>query len=328
MNKSTHRAEVVSVVLETHPNADSLSIVRLYNGGFQVVVRTDEWTGKTKAIYIQPDSVVPDTEQFTFLDGKNRIKSKRLRGIWSMGLLIPAPDSAEIGQDFATELGIVRYEPPLTLQKITAGEAESVPRFVSDLPKYDVESLRRYSEVFTDGESVVVTEKIHGANGRWLWDNEENRLFAGSRSEWKKYTESNLWWKALENQQSIKSFLFDHPRWCVYGEIYGPVQDLKYGKNDVQIAIFDIMTPEYTWLEWEECVNLVKKYNLPWVPVLEENIPFHLNSLLQFADGMSQIPGASHIREGIVIRPTKERWNDLVGRVCLKIVSNTYLERS
>lgn len=64
--KSTHKAEVVPVVLEKHPNADSLSIVKVF--GYTVVVNTKQWEGHTKAVYIVPDSLVDASRtEFSFL---------------------------------------------------------------------------------------------------------------------------------------------------------------------------------------------------------------------------------------------------------------------
>ena len=87
---SDHRCEVVPVVLEKHPNADSLSVVKVFDG-YTVCVRTADWEGVDKGVYIPPDSVVPDTEQFKFLEGHLRIKAKKLRGINSYGMLVPVP---------------------------------------------------------------------------------------------------------------------------------------------------------------------------------------------------------------------------------------------
>jgi len=41
MTLSTHRVEVVPVSLEKHPNADALSVVRVF--GYSVCVRTEDW---------------------------------------------------------------------------------------------------------------------------------------------------------------------------------------------------------------------------------------------------------------------------------------------
>jgi hypothetical protein len=161
--KSTHRVEVVPVVLEKHPDADTLSVVRVF--GYTVCVRTADWEGRTVGAYIPPDSVVPDTPEYAFLGENRRIKVRRLRGVVSMGLLVPAPEGAKIGDDVAERLGIGHYEPPLSFK--TGGDVEEAP--AGYRPVYDVDTWYRYKQLLRPGEEVRVTEKIHGASGRWVF---------------------------------------------------------------------------------------------------------------------------------------------------------------
>src|SRR5262249_25793278 len=141
-----------------------------------------------------PDSLVPvDRPEFAFLadkakqDGQARIKAQKFRGVVSFGLLVPAPAGAQIGDDVAELLGVEHYEPPL------AGESGKKELFtsggVADTPgvyptKDDVVAFRRYHTLFTPGEPVVVTEKLDGANARYVWA--DGRMHCGSRTEWKK----------------------------------------------------------------------------------------------------------------------------------------------
>src|SRR5271166_512909 len=162
MGVDTHKVEVVPVVLEKHPNADKLSVVRVYN--FTCVVNTTDWQGVTQAAYVQPDSVMPDKPEYRFLKETSnlrkerddlwnklqpdhesdlaredynqklaalearidantkylRIAVKKLRGVISMGMLLPCPEGAEIGDDVAELLGITHYEPP-TMDEIEGG---------------------------------------------------------------------------------------------------------------------------------------------------------------------------------------------------------------
>ena len=83
MEKSTHVVEVVPVTLEPHPNADSLSIVHVWD--YTVCVRTEDWRGRPMGAYIPPDSLVDTSrEEFAFLreEGKtlHRVRAKRFRG--------------------------------------------------------------------------------------------------------------------------------------------------------------------------------------------------------------------------------------------------------
>lgn len=330
--KSTHKCEIVRVHLEPHPNADSLSVVKVF-GGYTVVVRTEDWEEGQLAAYVGPDSMVnTKLKEFAFLaiDSNDpqpvRIKVKRLRGIYSMGLLVPVTEGLgyEAGMDVANVLEVTHYEPPI-LCIGTNGDTESPPHGYH--PVYDVDSLRRYSEVFTPNEKVWVTEKIHGTNFRCFYDSEIDKMYVGAHRQWKKKDSNVLWWKALANHPEVEEFCRKYPEYTLYAEAYGVVQDLKYGcsSGEVHIAVFDILN-SYTgcWLN-SESARLVGR-DLPWVPFVGEYF-FNLENILQLAEGQSLIPGANHIREGIVVKPFQERVHELCGRVNLKVVSNNYLDR-
>lgn len=359
--KSTHKVEVVPVSLEPHPNADSLSIVRIF--GYTVLVRTADWVGKDRGAYIVPDSVVDTTRpEFLFLEGHSRIKVKKLRGVMSQGLLIPAPEGAQIGDDVAELLGVTRYEPPVPGEAgkrggyFIGGEVAKGPDVVAY--KYDVDAWRRYRHLFVDGEEVVATEKVHGASARYVYC--DGQMHCGSRTEWKKEYPSydhltvefltnqgvpedkakeivervhakpkasmrNLWWQALT--PAMEKFCQDNPGVVLYGEVYGQVQDLKYGHGPGQVSFigFDLLRGG-DWIGWDESQAMATAFSLPWVPVLYQG-PYCETDIERLADGLSVVSRDKQIREGIVVKPVVERTDHHIGRVQLKIVSNAYLER-
>lgn len=327
---STHRVEVVPVSLEPHPNADSLSVVRVFSG-YTVCARTEDWQGRLTGAYVPPDSMVDTARpEFGFLaDGKRpvqRIKVKRLRGVYSMGLLVPTPDGAQIGDDVADILGVTHYEPPAPGQPGTprGPSLEAAPAPEGVRFAYDVESLRRYGGLLTEGEEVVITEKIHGANGRWTFDGEV--MHVGSRNEWKRRDESILWWKMLVAHPEIEAWCRAHPGFTLYGEVYGQVQDLKYGvTSGARVAIFDVLDDAARWLSHDEALALTT--GLPMVPIVYRG-GFSLDAALALAEGPSLMPGADHVREGVVVRPALERSDPRYGRTVLKVVGNGYLERA
>jgi tRNA-binding EMAP/Myf-like protein len=158
MAEQTHKVEIVRVQVEPHPNADRLDICRIF--GFTCCVAKGSFVDGQLAAYIQPDSVVDSKlPEFEFLAGHERIKVKRLRGVVSMGLLMPAPEGAQEGDDVAEHYGVTHYEPPIQGER--CGEVEGGPIGIY-APKYDVESMYRYKSLFVEGETVIATEKIHG----------------------------------------------------------------------------------------------------------------------------------------------------------------------
>lgn len=141
--KSNHQANVVRVeALLPHTNADSLELIHI--GGYQAVVRKGQFKVGDLAVYVQPDSVVPQTEAFKFiwepyvgLDGlvpekRRRITVRKFRKEISEGLLLPLLDFPynylrwTEGDDVSTDLGITHYEPEELAN--TKGETVTAPR--------------------------------------------------------------------------------------------------------------------------------------------------------------------------------------------------------
>lgn len=366
---SSHKAEVVPFEMLPHGNADSLSVVNVF-GGYTCVVRTEDWVGVKKAVYITPDSVVDVTRpEFTFLapqaksDGKARLKAKKLRGIVSFGCLIPAPDDAVIGEDWAERLGVEHYEPEANTgeakkgQFFTGGDIASGPSL--HVPKYDLENFRRYHSEFVAGEPVHIHEKADGCNSRYLYLDGE--YHCGSRIQWKKEFTSyshvtlesllangceeekakrvlenlsrqggktNVWWELLRRTESLQKFLRDNPGVVVYGEIFGLTNVVKYSfPEGNRFAAFDIMK-DGRFLDHGEARDLAK--DLSWVPTLADSQPYSFDLVTELAEGNTTAQGAKEgvIREGCVVRPIKERLSDKVGgRLVLKCVSGEFLER-
>lgn len=328
---STHQVNVVRVEApQPHPNADALEILTVY--GYTCIVRKGEWHAGDLAVYVEPDYVVDSRRaEFAFLasmlkhePGPERIRVKRLRGIVSQGLIVPAPADAREGDDVMGRLGIERYVPPADLA--TKGDNESPPPGYA--PVYDVESFRRYQHAWTESEPVVVTEKIHGANARFTF--REGRMWCGSRTGWKAQDAKNLWWAALAQnpwiETACRNLSESEGPAVVYGEVFGQVQDLKYGAKQGQVFFraFDVLIGN-TWAAPASLDDFFSPEHR--APVVYEG-PLSLAAVDSWADGRSLVPGADNIREGVVIRPVVERTHLELGRVIGKVVSNRYLERA
>jgi RNA ligase (TIGR02306 family) len=319
---SEFRVQVVQIgKVGKHPNADTLSITQVL-GGYPVIFRTGEYNPGDKAVYVPVDALVPeDDPRWEFLAGHARIRAKRLRGIFSMGLLTQADPTWEIGQIVQDELGIQKYEAPILAGG--GGDNEHCP---FDFPIYtDIEGYRRHPDLLKDGEIVILTEKLHGANGRFIYH--EGRLWVGSHKCVKKEDASNLWW-AVAKQYGLAEKLSRCPGIILFGEVYGYVQDLRYGLQPGQfrLGFFDAMElDKRRYLNVDNFMHLVKdELDLPTVPVLYTG-PWSNTLIEQFTNGKSTI--ADHIREGFVARPFQERWDDTVGRVILKFIGEDYLLR-
>jgi len=332
--KSTHRVEVVKLDPFKHPNADSLVIQAVY--GYQVVLREDDWKGVELGAYIVPDTVV-DTRrsEFSWLAPDvnpnfrkasetepylHRVTVMRLRGVISYGLMVPAPAGSKPGDDVSDLLGTTRYEPELT----TEGQTQAPVGYTKD---YDLEAFERYSdELFTFGENVILTEKLDGKNGRFCFrvnEDGEDVMHAGSRNIWLEDRPGLVWWQVVRDNPKLVEFCKEHPELTVYGEVVGFTGASKtprygYPEGKVGFYVFDMLRGT-NWLDYDEMLSLCKAAGFLTAPEVAR-LPFDFSKVKELADGPSLIPGAKHKREGVVVRPLKER-QELVGRAVLKVVS-------
>jgi RNA ligase (TIGR02306 family) len=353
---STHKVEVVRInEIVKHPNADRLEIVTIY--GFNCCVGKDQFRKGDLAIYVEPDYVLPDKPEYAFLKGNLRIKSRRFRGEWSQGLLLPVLEGMKEGDNVMEQLEILRYNPPevsIKGGKILRGQEAKAPSILKSIRTYDLENWRRYEKCFTEGEQVYITEKIHGANARFSY--QEGKLWAGSRNQWKKNPKKTkfevmvedlkyffrflnpkwsirktipkcTWWSVAEANPWIENWCKNNPDYVLFGEVYGNVQDLKYGATKEQLFFrafdaFNLKTQKFM-----DAVDFVQEFpedkRAPLIYMGEYSKELCLKLAL-----MEKSTLADHIGEGIVIKPVEERIDPRVGRVALKLVSDLYLERS
>jgi len=314
-----------------HPNADSLEISQVMDA-YPVIFRTGQFKQGDKAVFVPVDALVPlDDPRWEFLktdDAKThtRIKAKKLRGIFSMGVLTEADPSWEIGQNVQEQLRIEKWEPYVAAN--TGGENERDP----GLPVYtDLEGLRKYKKYLVEGEDVILQEKVHGANfravhmiGKGLSEGDD-RLFVGSHNGVKRENSSNIFWKAAL-QYNLATKLAAHPNKVFYGEVYGQVQKgFDYGVKPGEIAIcfFDIFDPTIgRYVDFEDMEKILAELDLPLAPILYKG-PWNENLMETLSNGKTSYP-ANHTREGFVVRPAKERWGH-VGRIIFKMPGSDYL---
>lgn len=357
---SSFECKVVGFDLAHHPNADSLSVATIHRQGWQCVVRTSDLVDKDRAIYIPLDALLPEAPEWEFMrPRKFRVKTIKLRGLISQGLLVPLlctcggqwsalelhPDScllhAGLGFDAKDLLNIKKWEPPPPPPWMTGKCEPDDPSF----QKYtDIENYKKFVSIIQPGEMVRITEKCHGCNGRWGLTRQPDGSLAykiGSHNKVKAQDDNNIWAKiseryslrdVLSRAQDLGGRVFMIPdlisdtEIVLFGEVYGHrIQDLQYGLKDIDVAFFDVMV-NGRYLAYPQFAAFCTALNLPMVPLLFSG-PWS-PELVSFADGknVAGVPD-THVREGCVIKPVIERWDQELGRVVLKVISDQYLLR-
>lgn len=152
--------------IRPHPNADRLEIAHVQ--GYDCIVAKDAHAAGELIVFIEPDAVLPVAEWTAGVYGytsKGRVKAAKLRGQWSMGLVMPKeilagtgplPDPVD-GAEVAERLGIIKYEAPLPKDLKAKG---ALP---FGIPKTDEERWQNLDSL-PFGIEVDVTLKIDGSS--------------------------------------------------------------------------------------------------------------------------------------------------------------------
>jgi RNA ligase (TIGR02306 family) len=357
---STFAVTIERIEVFPHPNADRLELARV--GLYNIVVAKDIWKTGDKVLYIPEYAVLPETLiEFLGLEGKlagpkgDRVKPVRLRGELSQGLvaplsLLPEGTVERIGEDgdFAEVLGITKWVPEIPTSM--SGEVEGNYSLISWV---DIENIKKFPDMFTEGEPVIVDEKIHGTATlisviNPLDENPEVLVSSKGLGEKKlvlREDDKVLYWKTVKNYPIIdlaRVVAGEVPgtvKVGIFGETFGSkVQDLHYGftGGDLGYTVFDVYVEFVSeedgsagrWLSPEEVKEFAAKVNMPLVPRLYEG-PFSLEKITELASGKEQVSGKElHIREGVVVRPVNRGVGYDTGKSKIgKFVSEAYLTR-
>lgn len=345
---STFSVPVIRLTsIEPHPNADKLELAVV--GDYRCVVGKSVYSPGDLVAYIPEGSILPESvldnlglRGSTLLAGseRNRVKAIRLRGALSQGVCYPVPSGVSgpewsEGQDVAAILGVTKWEPPIPTHM--AGELANVG--TEHTVHYDIDNVKWFPGAITEGEPVVMTEKIHGTwtqlgvmpegksshpevgdvvvtskghgdKGLAFKNNEANHnnlymrvaRYLDIRSRVKRVRDAGL----LPADQPV----------FVLGETFG-IQDLKYGASSSKdetlgFRIFDIFVgvPQRGrgfYLDDGRLDDVCAALGIPRVPIIYRG-PFSKDVMLQHTAGKETVTGLQqHMREGVVVKPIVER---------------------
>jgi len=346
------------VVRELAPiaGADRIELARI--DGWQCVVKKGEFNVGDEGVYFEIDSMLPATDpRFAFLaKGKvtpfARIKTIRLKGTLSQGLLIPAtsltPDEVArvgAGEELTTVLGVQKYEPPLP----TGGkQAGTFPTHL--VPKTDQERIQNITDVL-NGRNISdfeVTEKLDGTSCTiWSFITQEivglgkkldgqgydiskpeeverlkkDVVGVASRNWEMQKDDDNVYSKTLRESDLVNKLWELGRNIAIQGEIIGPaIQGNKYHLAKQEFYVFDIYDIDAKkYLGARERFELAHELGLKHVPIMvwNQDTPMSLDSVLTLADGVSALNGNT-MREGLVFKA-------LDGSLSFKAISNEWL---
>jgi RNA ligase (TIGR02306 family) len=326
------------LAIEPIVNADAIELARI--NGWQCVVKKGEFAPNDLGVFLEIDSIPPDTETFRFLwtpksgeqierPSKFRIRTMKLRGTLSQGLLLPLPslalENASEGEDVTQLLGVEKYEPPV---KEWQGEDVIRAPFPGFVPKTDEMRVQSVPEVLDElrGLPYVATLKYDGTSSTFVIDPRSNEFHACGRNISLKDGE-NFYWRAAR-KYDLEAILRNSPHLAIQGELCGPgIQKNRLNLKELSLFIFNVYDFQNArYLSHDEARHWIADNGLKPVEIVEEGNSFEhtQESLLALAEG--KYPNTTNEREGIVIRPREDCFSPtLGGRLSFKAISNRFL---
>ena len=337
-------------------NADRLEQAVI--GGWRVVVAKGDFVKGAKVVFFEIDSALPaDDERYAFLKERClrkwmcsgnlvleiiRIKSIKLRGVISQGLIMPLsafPEvtDTEVGTDLTEILKVQHYDEladqydRITGKVKIMGDAKgNFPTYL--VPKTDEERLQNHPEYFDGryrGVMFEVTEKYDGCSATYIYSpstRPDDPFFVCSRNLELKDTKDNLYWDMAREYNIFDAlkliYMIFGIEAAIQGEIVGPGvngnRDLYTEHLFYVFRIYD--TVKRKWIAANTRRSCCSVCDLPHVAVIAPymylfNSSTTMDNLIKFAEGKT---ARGNEREGLVFKA-------LDGSVSFKVINNKYL---
>jgi RNA ligase (TIGR02306 family) len=155
-------------------------------GGWNAIVKKGEYTVGDYVVVATTDAVIPqeisDAIGVTnYLRKGQRVRTVKLRGVYSECLIIPFDSLPQmktqfatgigyywkIGEDLMEHLGIFKYEPPVKQIQLASGRKIKYKDNPNFGVYYKFPNLKNVTGMFTSEDHVEITRKIHGTNARY-----------------------------------------------------------------------------------------------------------------------------------------------------------------
>lgn len=274
-----------------HTNADNLEIALV--DGWKCLVKKGDFKKGQRVIYFEIDSLIPISGEFEFLrkyayvtktwmkdflgvEEGFRIKTVKLRGELSQGLVIPVPEDLldkDNNYDLTEHYKVLKYESPILQKYNVSYTGNARGKFPAFFPKTGETRIQnKFTAVQENKDRMYeVTRKYHGMSISFYAKLEDNlSLFQRAKltlANWFGITVKPMYrlgvcshnvgldlskadnvFVEFANNSGIMDLLLryvtrhkDLPELALQGEICGPgIQDNHHGLDEITVYIFNI----------------------------------------------------------------------------------------
>ena len=334
----------IQKIVYVEPIHDASAIELVHVLGWQCVIKKGEFAPGQFAVYCEIDSFLPIRPEFEFLRKtsykKNdvmgegfRLKTIRLRGVLSQGLLLPLtllPEGFEAveGADVTDLLGIKKYEEPESVGKNP--QLQTIPAFISKTDEVRIQSEPALLQEFA-GKPYYITTKLDGTSCTLGIDSDGSVHACGHNFEFVQDDSCSFWKYARQFVEPMQAYRQKMGYATLYfqGEFCG---------QGIQKNRLKLVKPEWFVFTMSACgkrrdlfklLSAKDEIGFSIVPIEERGNDLlkkypTLGALLARAEGEYSKGGQ---KEGIVIRPEATYLSPILyGRpLSIKVINNKFL---
>ena len=335
--------------IEPIEGADRIELAHVL--GWQCVVNKGKFNVGDNAVYFEIDSFLPIRPEFEFMRASSykksdllgegfRIKSLRLRGQISQGLLMPMSefpelydmemyDGYEVGQDVTELLGVRKWE--IEERATTGGTV--IGTLPYDIPHTDEMRVQENPGLIAEfsGLQYYISTKMDGSSHSVGIDYDGFHV-TGHNYEYKDDGSSSFYNLVKERgfREKMEAFLSEErlKTLTIQGEFCAPgIQKNRLRLTKPEWYVFTILENGKR-VGLSRMLEICDILGMVHVPIEEVGMDLPsvyptVDALLDRADG--NYPNGEK-KEGIVIRPTKPVYSPFIGAsLSMKVVSNKYL---
>ena len=207
----------VATINEIRPIEGADNIELAVVGGWNAITKKGEYKADDLIVIATTDAVIPqnlsdDMEVTSYLRKGQRVRTVKLRGVYSECLLIPLKhiplmENYYDGKDMMSVMDIYKYDPPVKQVQLSSGKKIRYRANSNFHVYYKFPNLKNVTGMFTETDLVQITRKLHGTNARYgIVKKTKLTLFDRAR----------MW-----VQRNIPLFSFPAWEWLEYEYVYG-----------------------------------------------------------------------------------------------------------
>jgi RNA ligase (TIGR02306 family) len=297
----------------------------IVGGGWPVVIRKGEFAEGDLAIYLEIDSFVPtalapflsrgkEPREFNGCKGE-RLRTIKLRGQISQGLLLKNLDDKPEGEDLTEWLGVQKWDKPIPAQL----QGQMKGNFPSWIRKTDQERVQNLDGKICWDDEFEVTIKLDGSS-MTIWFNEGEVGVCSRNVDLKMDQDGNSF---VDMAKSVIGNMTFPESIAIQGELIGPnIQGNREGLFAHEYYVFDIwdIAKQEYWIP-EMVRKFCKCYGLDHAPVLHTGVKLRYLNIESIESCLANSEGASlnhDVREGLVFKRVD-------GKFSFKAISNKFL---